>query len=235
MIIHIGTITTMSKLNSTTLFSLWAFVSLAIVQGASAQSVSFQAEVPEAAHAAANKSLKTLRSLSAPDAAVTVDGVSPTGLDANAKLGAPLQDYVIGLTSLRDWSGKNPLTLLRSTGQFVYPIVVEGSTKTSVTIAKVKGDWTAAIFGSANEARARSRIQEMLNAKAPGGNANVIQVRIPALNVTFIGQENSGDVQFTPLYSRPNLGVEAGKTEAAESVLLRLRSAAKSVDPNLPQ
>jgi hypothetical protein len=161
------------------------------------------------------------------------------GLDApgdalQASIGGAVVDYMIGLDPLREWDGGDPMKLLRPTGQFVYSIDVDGRTKSSVTIAQVKGEWVAAAFGTPNEARARNDLKDNLSAQAPGGAKEFAQVRVPALRTTFMAFQGSDGLVFTSLTSRPEFGLEPGKLETASTVLRRLQPFARRIDPNTP-
>ncbi|WP_139024875.1 hypothetical protein [Bradyrhizobium sp. STM 3843] len=193
-----------------------------------------QTAAPAAATSAAAKSLDTFRSISNTPTQFKTLGLDAPGQASQASVGGAVVDYMIGLDSLRDWDGGDPIKLLRPTGQFVYPITVDGKTKSSVTIAQVKGEWVAAAFGTANEARARSDLKENLTSQAPGGAQEFAQVRVPALRTTFMAFDGSDGLFFASLTSRPEFGLEPGKLEAASTVLRRLQPFAKRIDPNTP-
>ena len=66
------------------------------------------------------------------------------------------------------------------------------------------------------------------------GHQDEFQVRVPAMNVAFIGYRSSGQLLFSPIWSRPDLGLEAGKTEPASKVLRQLQPVARKIDPSVP-
>jgi hypothetical protein len=211
----------------------YAIIAAALMTRADGQPLNLQAEVPADARKAAVESLQTFRELAAPENAEKL-GLDKPEQAAQAALGNPIQDYLIGLSDLKAWDGRDPGALLRATGQLIFPITTEGATRTSVTVAQIKGTWKAAAFGSPNEARARSEIREKLGGGAPVTAPGTVQVRIPALNAVFVAQQAGGELQFTPIFSVPNLGLEAGKTESAREVLQRLLPAARELNPNVP-
>lgn len=210
-----------------------------------AQSPTLKPQEPDGARQAAINSIATFKELT-PNAAIDVPGAashaSTTGWSesksndaksAKDELGAPLVDYTIDLNTLQSWDGKSVETLLRPTGQLVYSIRSGGAAKTSVTIAKLKDEWAPISFGTPDEAQARDRINGQL-ARVAGTKIQPIQVRIPSLHATFLGQQISGKWQFTPIESQQELGLKAGKIERAEKVLLRIQPAAKKLDLNTP-
>jgi hypothetical protein len=213
----------------------WLAVSVIVALGVPALAempTGGQLMVPEGAQQAAVKSLQIFKQLAAPANGRSLALEAPGA--QHATLGAPIKDYIIGLASLQNWDGQNPATLLHATGRLIYPIVTNGMTQSSMTLAKTKGEWTAVTFGSPSEAKSRSLVQKTLNASAPGGNVGAIQVRVPALNAVFIAQKVEGKLELTPIVSQPSLGIEAGKTEQATLLLLRLQPAARQLNLNTP-
>lgn len=188
---------------------------------------------PETATAAAAKSLGTFRSISGSGSHALSLGLDAPGEASKASVGEAVVDYMIGLNPLRDWDGADAMALLRPTGQFVYPITIDGETKSSVTIAQVKGEWVAAAFGSPTEAKARSSVKDS-QSQGPGASKEYAQVRIPALRATFLASQGPGGLEFTPLTSRPEVGLIAGQPASATEVLRRLQPIAKRIDPDVP-
>ncbi|AWL94013.1 hypothetical protein CO683_23730 [Bradyrhizobium ottawaense] len=198
------------------------------------QDAKLQTAAPAAATSAAAQSLDTFRSISNAPTQFKTLGLDAPGDASHASIGDPVADYMIGLDPLREWDGGDPMKLLRPTGQFVYSITVDGKTKSSVTIAEIKGEWVAAAFGTPNEARARSDIKANSTAQAPGGTNHFAQVRVPALRTTFVALQANDGLVLTSLTSRPEFGLEPGKWESASTVLRRLQPFARRIDPNLP-
>lgn len=214
--------------------ALSAALALSTVVPAMSQDTTLQTSAPAAATSAAAKSLDTFRSISNTPTQFKTLGLDAPGEAMQTSIGGAVVDYMIGLDPLREWDGGDPMKLLRPTGQFVYSITVDGRTKSSVTIAEVKGEWVAAAFGTPNEARARSDLRDNLIAQAPGGAKEFAQVRVPALRTTFIAFQGSDGLVFTSLTSRPEFGLEPGKLETASTVLRRLQPFARRIDPNVP-
>jgi hypothetical protein len=200
--------------------------------------VSAQPAAPDGAHQAALQALSTFRQLAVPtdnnpNGHIAL-GLNVPGEADHAGIGAPVNDYIIGLIALQKWDGRDPQALLRPTGRVIYPITTDGVTRSSVTLAQKNGQWTAVVFGSADEAQARSRIRANLSAQGPGGDEVGMQVRIPDFQITFLAQRNGQDLQFTPISTLPGLGIEAGKTEPARQLLLRLQPEAKLRSAEVP-
>ena len=214
--------------------ALSAALALSSAPPAMSQDAKLQTAAPAAATSAASKSLDTFRSISNTPTQVKTLGLDAPGEALKASIGGAVVDYMIGLDPLREWEGGDPMKLLRPTGQFVYSITVDGRTKSSVTIAQVKGEWVAAAFGTPNEARARSDLNDNLTAQAPGGVKEFAQVRVPALRITFMAFQGNDGLVFSSLTSRPEFGLDPGKLETASTVLRRLQPFARRIDPNTP-
>lgn len=86
----------------------------------------------------------------------------------------------------------------------------------------------AVSFGSIKDAQLRDKI---LNEKAVKSVGPDMQVRVPSLQAVFLAQHHEKVMEFTPIRSIPAFGLEVGKTEPAEFVLLRLQPAARKIDP----
>ncbi len=208
---------------------LWACATVMAAISAAAAQTSSQA--PEEARQAAAKSIQTLEGYEA----ARITGPSVPAPGAGMSLGEPFHDYIIRLDDLKNWDGKDASALLHSTGRYVYPINMRGIAQASVTVGMSHGQWTCLRFGTRQEAESRSFIEENLRRDAPGSHAGTgIEVRLPTFHVSFIAQRTGGELQFTPTKSLPKYDLEAGKTEPARKVLLRLQPAAQKLDPDQP-
>jgi hypothetical protein len=209
---------------------------------ASAQSALSTPQEPEGARQAAINSIATFKELN-PNTTIIAPGAGPTvsttgeksAVAASTKdqLGSSLVDYTIDLNALQTWDGKDVKALLRPTGQLVYSIKSDGNTKTSVTVAKLNDQWAPISFGNQQEAEARERVSRRL-ARTGKAKAQPVQIRIPSLHATFLGQQINGKWQLIPIENQDALGLRAGAIEPAKKVLLRIQPAAKMIDPNTP-
>lgn len=192
------------------------------------------ASVPSEASKAATESLSTFNALNAPPGA-EAKFVAPGAAKGKEMLGAPLRDYIIGLNSLKAWDGKDPSRLLKPTNRFVYPIIMGGEVKSQVTLSERSGSWQPVEFSNSTLSQATSETREKIRNNAPGAAAvPSIQVRIPAMNATFLAQQENGDLTLTAVQSLPEYGIESGQSASARSVLLKLQPFAKEIDSSLP-
>jgi hypothetical protein len=220
---RIGTITMTSNNN----FIFLTISGMALTVSASAQApTAEQLATPPAASDAAEGSLR---------AYTLLHPSAPGGEKVTATIGNALHDYYIRLDELKAWDGRDAKRLLHPSGELIYSIKVNGITASEVTVANREGQWKVIAFGPDNEAKSRSAYFETFKVKTLGeGDANVFQVTIPALNATFLAGEFRGSLFLSPIKSQPSFGLEAGKSEPATDILIRLQPAAKKVDPDKP-
>jgi hypothetical protein len=128
---------------------------------------------------------------------VTVDNYRSLGFDAvddvkRAQLGRPLKVAYIDLSALRAYApGGDTSRLLTKTNATVYPVVVNGVVKSSVTIAPADGGFEPARFGEGAIARRLSGYR-----RAPSEGADMM-VQVPALNLVFLGRNSGGKLLLT--------------------------------------
>jgi hypothetical protein len=195
----------------------------------------------------AGAQMLTAEQLATPDAATDVAvgslGIynelhppAPNESQFKRSLGPPVRDYFIRLDELKAWDGKDANALLRESGEVIYPIVADGVTKSEITVASKNGKWTLVAFGPDNEAELRTRYFTVLTSLDPDviKPANIFQVTVPAMNLIFLAAETRDRLVFTPIRSSPVLKLEAGKTEQANSLLIRLQPAARRIDTEGP-
>lgn len=185
----------------------------------------------------AQASLGTFARLLTPENAPRM-GLRAPNEATQARLGAPLVDHIIGLTDLQAYDGtRDPAALLRRSDQVVYPVLVDGTPRASTIVARQGNEWRAVSFGSpvatgASEAARRAIARDAAPGAAP---AETFQVRVPALNLVFVGRNDGGTLLLTPTVDVPDLGLMAGRTEPAREVLQRLVPLARAQDPSLPR
>jgi hypothetical protein len=190
--------------------------------------------LPGQTQVAARNSLQTLRQL------VDAENVRELGFESpqqaqKANLGQPLLDYMIRLDELTKYDGGDPAKYLHATGQAVYPVLVDGKPRSSITLLRKDNAWTPLSFGEAQLSDARGRALQAIKGAAPGAADGGFQVRIPAMNAVFVAHTVNGTVMLTPVNSLPEFGLEANRTEPAKDVLARLQPLAHQIDPNVPR
>ena len=97
--------------------------------------------LPAQTQIAARTSLQTLRQL------VDTENVRDLGFETpqqaqQAQLGQPLLDYTVRLDELAKYDGGDPAKYLHATGQAVYPVLVDGKPRSSITLLRKGSTWT---------------------------------------------------------------------------------------------
>ena len=146
----------------------------------------------------------------------------------SATLGPLLEDFMVRLDELRKYeSGKDPGPLLQRTGRATFPVLVQDRTRSSVTLASESGRWTAVSFGAPKYARALSEVRSQLSQQEGKPPSDYFEVRVPALNVTFIGRRRDGRILLSPVVEDPRFGFKRGQTLPAEEAFAAMTRAAR--------
>jgi hypothetical protein len=175
---------------------------------------------PQASDAASG-ALGVLRQL------VTPQNFRAMGFDSaeevsRAQLGAPLPVNNIGLDQLKQYQpGTDPAALIKPTSETVYPILVDGNVKSSLTIVKKGDGYAPSAFGNADVAKRLGRYRA-------GAEGDVFIVRVPALNFYFVGQRTAKGILLTPIVSDPRLRLAEGQPAPADQVLAQLVPVARA-------
>lgn len=183
---------------------------------------------------AAKASLSTLRKL-VTEANAPQMGFAGPGDVEQSQLDIPLSDFMVGLDSLREYQqGKDPMSLLRSTGQVVYPVKVGGAVRSSIMLKKQDTTWQAVSFGAPIVAKALDEARETVAKRDSIPTFEFFQVRIPAFNLIFVGHVVNGKLMLTSAADADMYGIKGAVTQPAEEIFLRLKPEAER-DKGLPR
>ena len=176
----------------------------------------------------AQKALKTFSRL------VTKENYKRMGFEdpeevRTATLGAPLQDFIVRLDELKKYAPGGRLDeLLTATGQVVYPVLVKGQVRSSITISKTGAGWQAVSFGGPNFIKLISGTLAE-NTKATKLDSSAYQViRVPSLNLFFLGFRLNNELMFVPVADDVRLKFRAGAGIKAENVFSAVLPEAKA-------
>lgn len=187
------------------------------------------------ATAAASASIATL---------ANVVGLNPSGKRGFASsqevtsstLGDGLPVQFVGLSTLAGFApGQDTKALSIDEHQVLYPIMVAGTVRSSVTVQQgANGKWQAVKFGSASLASSSHAVGLTIAAAHTADAGTLSLLEIPALHVYLLSDTNQGVHMVTPLFDIPGTSYKAGVTQKAADVFAGLRSLAAKVNPNLP-
>lgn len=203
--------------------------------GCSKQPIRYsEKESREAANIAAAKSLRTLRKL------ISEENYKQMGFDslgevANAALDYSIPEFAIDVASVREYrSDGDPGTLLVFAHSLVYPVLVSGEVRTSITMAYRDQVWKAQSFGHSNFTRLLA-IQLAAQSKNQKLDRNAFFiVRVPAFNLVFLGFRINRKFMFAPVFDAPEYDLVAGTPVPADIIVEKLQAAARDYN-DLPR
>jgi hypothetical protein len=136
---------------------------------------------------------------------------------ATAQVLPPLRVMFVKVDMLKNFAASDdPHSLLVDVGVMIYPIAVSsGEVRSSITVKRSDGTWKAAQFGSPKLAKRISQVRG-------GATASALLVRVPGLNLDFIGTESGGVLQLTSLFTVPGTNIRQGETADAKTVFAAL-------------
>jgi hypothetical protein len=134
-----------------------------------------------------------------------------------AQLGSSFAVFDIGLDRLKDYKpGTDPNGLLTPSSKTIYPVTVEGQVKSSITVSHQENGYKASSFGNAAIVKSLSLYRQSQDA------ASDFVVRVPALNMYYLGRRVENRLLLIPIIDDPRLKLKVGEAVGAETVLEQL-------------
>ena len=216
MTIPTGMIFTRSYTGGRSMFRKVSFIGMGLVLMSSCTQT---AEAPHALatepQAAADHALSVFQKLVNPSNFKTL-GLDSLDEATQAKLAPPLEIFNIGLDKLKGYkAGDDPEALLTKSSEMVYPLSVNGQIKSSVTVLHKEAGYQPSSFGNADV------VKRLVAAEKPENGPSFI-VRVPALNMFFLGGHAGGKLVLTTIIDDPRIDIRGGETRSADLVLVRL-------------
>jgi hypothetical protein len=175
--------------------------------------------IPEAADKVAATALQTFQGL------VTRDNFRQMGFDKPedvraARLDQPLRQFLVPLDRLRNYTpGSDPAGLLTGGDSLLYPILVGSEVKSSIVLESGPSGWRVTSFGAPRFARFVATARSQGGAGAVAGD---FVVRVPALNLFFLGQRSGSDLVLVPLLEDARLPLKSGARVPAKEIFEKL-------------
>ncbi len=146
-----------------------------------------------------------------------------------AKLGQPIADVMVRLDELREYRpGDQVKSLLHVTGRLIYPLEVDRMARSAMVLSLNKSEnWTLESFGGASQIGMLTELRKQLANQEGRSQQDYYQVRVPALQLMFLGIEQNGEEYLSPLFDMPVHGMAKGKIYPASEVLEKLVDAAR--------
>jgi hypothetical protein len=152
----------------------------------------------------------------------------------SAKLGDAIPVFMVRLDQLKLYKGGDASRLLVDLQTFIYPVQVDGQVRSTVEVRAESGRWEQARIGGAQRIRALDKNRRAAVKSTGMADSDFFEVRVPALNMVFLGHHDADGLKLTPLLDDAANEMKAGKTEAAEKVLARLVPLAQQTPERMP-
>ena len=149
---------------------------------------------------------------------------------ARAEFGEPIRHVMIPLDRLKTYepSRMNPESILISTGRVTVPLLLDGVGRSSMTLEKANEQWKAVAYGAPVYSREISTLRSELAEREDRGEADFIEVQVPALNLVFLGIYRDDDLWLSPLLNDARFSLRQGEILTIDDVLQRLVPAARA-------
>jgi hypothetical protein len=138
----------------------------------------------------------------------------------SAKLGEPMRQFSVWLGDLRKFEpSMDPQQLLSGSDTLVFPVLVNARERASIVLQRAHDAWEAVSFG----APGFTRLAWETRAKAlKDGLGPTFIVRVPALNLYFLGSRSQSELFLVPLSDDRRLELQKGRALPARRVFLSL-------------
>ena len=184
-------------------------------------------EVAQEQEAAARRGLEVFRAMTQRKSFAQSLGLDAPAQASDLRLGPPLQAHWVRLDRLQQFRpGNDAEKLLEPVHEIIYPIIAREQLaySTTVSFSGVKNNWEASGWSPADLLRRLDQLEQYKTSKSS------FLVKIPALNLIFLGDRLRGQLMLIPIADSPRFNFKAGQTLPAEDVFEKLVSAAKSRD-----
>jgi hypothetical protein len=173
---------------------------------------------------AAHAALQTFRHI------VDAQNYKAMGLDAvtdtaSTALGdsAALVVFYVPLDTLRTYQlNADALGLLRGGDRILYPVLLRGVTRSSITLVRDTSTWRGVSYGGPNTARLVWRAVSEASSRPGGRSRRYFLVDVPGLNLVFVGYEKNGKLVLIPLLDDPQRRLKARADHRGDSVFVQL-------------
>lgn len=178
----------------------------------------------------AAESLATLGQL------VTRDNFRIMGFDSpgevsEVSLGEPLQEYMVRLDELQKYApDTDPEKLLKPMGQVVYPVMTPKGPRSAIVVGESGGKLGTQSVGAANYIRLLVKARKGVTDTSGLPASSFFTVRVPALNVRFLGHRQDRKLLLTPILDEARFDFRAGSSIPAEKAFAAMQSESKAHD-----
>ena len=145
----------------------------------------------------------------------------------SASLGQPIEEFMIRLDNLRQYDPDQRGIVISPTRRLTYPVLAGGQQRSSLTVAQSEVGWAAVSFGAPNYSRLLVDSRERLGGSAKRPASDYFEVRVPALNVSFVARQDGEDIVLTPVADDARFDFEAGEDLSLDEALKAMAPVAR--------
>jgi hypothetical protein len=207
------------------LILVWAMSSAGMLNVDAVQRPQLEATIDSAvtqSQPGAQAALRTFRHL------VDAQNYKRMGLDAvtdtgSTGLGDPLVVFYVPLDTLRTYKrNADALGLLRGGDRILYPVLLSGVTRSSITLVRDTSTWRGMSYGGPNTARLVWKALREASSRPGGRSRRYFLVDVPGLNLEFLAYEKNGKLVLIPLLDDPQRRLRARADHRGDSVFVQL-------------
>jgi len=148
-----------------------------------------------------------------------------------AQLGTPFQEFTIELGQLKTYEpGTNSDQLLDGGHIAYFPVNVQTETRSSIMLVKEKDQWKAVSYGSANLIKLLASNRNRLQRATGLPNSSFFVVRIPAMNLYFVGYRMNQQLMLSPILDNTEYKFKSGIPVSGEDAFRTLLPYARAHD-----
>jgi hypothetical protein len=187
--------------------------------------VSAETKPSSTSQAAAEAGLTTLRALVSQDNYAEM-GFSSMEQVQRAQLGEPLRIYRVALDALTAFKeGSNVDSLAVDGRKSIYPVTVDQTVVSSLSVTQREDGWRATDFGNAALAKALASHRQ---------SKDDIVIWVPAMKIYFTARGSGESLVLTPVMDDPRFDFKAGEALPASRAFAVLQKSASGYN-GLPQ
>ncbi len=147
----------------------------------------------------------------------------------SAALGVPLREFMVRLDELRAYTpGANPDPLVHPVDRVIYPVLVRGAVRSSLTLARTGDAWGSYGFGDPGFVRSLEDLRVQLSAREGAAPATFTLLRIPAVNMAFLARTAEQRLVLFPLVDDARFNFRRGAPVTAAEAFARLAPTARA-------
>jgi len=144
------------------------------------------------------------------------------------RLGEPMISYRLDLNAFLE-AKLGDTNRVRSTGEIVFPLEVDGQTRVALILARYAASWEGVTFGKGDWMRRVTRIRSQ-QAQATGLPLSAFSVvRLTPVNLDCIAYRLNRQLRLVPIFSLRELKTQIGQAENASDLVAALLPLARQL------